>query len=368
MPTRILSVLGVLVASWLHGQTITLPAQPIAPGSTIAVTVFNNTGAPLDLPCGSALWMQQSDGSPILYPASNPCGSTLPPGGTLTEPFVLPATGPGSNGSFVFRSHLAAIRIDVGSPSPGFTTIHANPYRISHNWLGHGVDFGGSEPSWEISNTSLLPHTFGAGDVVTIHAPGSSTALVTAALAGITVPPQLTIVGTLPLSTLGYGPYTVVMSWLDPGTNTMASLSHGIVEYGPDVDLRLKGGHLVPIGGSIPVEFAITSFPYLLPTDYAVCLGVAPGSTSVGPYTIPLVLDFLVMASLTDGIGGLLVNNVGTAPPSFAKWEPAIISGITIQHHGVPGLSGVVVRAAAMAHQPISGYFGASQAENLIFQ
>jgi len=369
MSTRLLSVVGLILASWAHAQVITLPPQPVAPGSTMQVTLFNNTGGELGLPCGgSPLWMQHPDGTPIAYPGPYPCGFPFPQGTTVTDQFQVPATGPGSNGSFVFRSLAAAVRIDVGAPSASFPAIHANPYWISNTNLGHAVDYNGTSPSWEISNTSTSAHTFGAGDFLSIHAPGALVPLVSVGLAGITVPPQLSISGVLPMAGLPYSPLTVVMSWLDPGTNAVVTISHGINE-GTDVDLRLKGGHVVPIGGSIPVELAIYSFPSLLPIDYGFCLGFLPGgSTQFGQHEIPLVLDALVMASLANGIGGLLVNNFGTAPPLLAKWEHGTISGITVHHHGIPGLSGVVVRAAAVAYEPVYGIFGTSQPELLIFQ
>jgi hypothetical protein len=351
-------------------QIITIPPGPFAPGSAVPVTLFNNTPNDLYFPCGSPFILQQSDGGVIVYPSSADCLFPFPPGTTWQSQFGVPATGPGSlSGSYVFRSHFAAVRMDVGAASPSFTALHFYPDHASYRFGAHAAS-PGFAMNWQVANTGTSPHTFGAGDQVRIFAPGGSVPLATASLAGTTVAAKLTASGLLPLAGLVPGPYTVEVTWLDSGTNTVTSVRHGIQTTGTG-DLQLPGGHVIPTGGVLPVNLTLCGITPGLSPAYAFCIGVAPGSTPIpGAGSIPLVLDAAVMASLANGIGGLLVANVGIATQQssgFGAGDCYGATGIGVTHPGV-AFSGVVVRGAAIFYEPTVGQFGVTQGEDLVVQ
>jgi hypothetical protein len=350
------------------GQVLLLPPQPVAPGSVISVTLINDTGFLLYHSCGAyPFWIQHADGSAVIHVHWSDCFEVLLPNSTTTFNFLLPASGPGSSGSFVFRAYSAAVRLDVGTASASFPAIHAAPREIGEAWDGHTVLFTPNFPSWAISNTGTGSHTFGAGDVIRIFTPGGVVPVATMNLAGIAVPPLQSVALVLPIAGLVPGPYTVEMSWLDPGVGSAMTVRHGIREHAR-MSLDLPGGHEVPAGGALPVEFSIRTFPWNSPAHYAFCIGALPGSTPMpGGFSVPLVLDAVVLASLVDGIGGLLTNNVGALPPLGSPFNFFFATGIGITHPG-PAFSGVVVRAAAVAFDPITQLYGASQGEDIVVQ
>jgi hypothetical protein len=361
--------LGLITMSSIAlGQIITLPSQPVTPGATFTATIFNDTGDFLYMSCGgSPLWLQHEDGSGVTRPVGTDCLMAIPPNATMPVWFATPATGPGSSGSFALRAFFAAARLDVGAASPAFAAIRGYPPQIGSYYNAHTVAFPANIPNWEFNSTATVAHTFGATDFVRVYTPGGVVPVAAASLAGVTVPPQRSLQGFLPLAGLVPGPYTVEMTWLDPGTGTVLTSRHGI-QNGGNVSVELPGGHVIPSGGSLPVALGMTSLPWNASTHYAFCVGVLPGSTPIpGGFFMPLVADAAVLASLADGIGGLLMNNLGVVPPPASPWSPAFVTGLGVAHPG-PAFSGMVVRAAAVVLEPISQYYGVSQGEDLLIQ
>lgn len=351
-------------------QIITLPPGPVAPGSTFPVTIFNNLAFNLGFPCDLTLGLQHADGGMILYPSAGDCSFSFPPGTSITVQFTAPASGPGSNGSFVLDVYGAAVRLDVGAPSPSFPAIHGCPAGIFNRFGGHQSHSIWAH-HWQVANTGVAPHTFGAGDQIRIFAPGGTVPLAVASLAGHTVPGQSAASGPLPVAGLAPGPYTVEMTWLDPATNATMSVRHGIQSDLSKIDVGLPGGHVIPSGGVLPISLAIGAFPPFTLPVYAFCIGIAPGSTPIpGAGAIPLVLDAAVSASLANGVGGLLVANVGVAVPySFSVLYAGyyVAAGVGVTHPG-PAFSGLTVRGAAFAFELTQGVFGVSQGEDLVIQ
>jgi hypothetical protein len=361
-------LVAAAASSIVAGQILTLPPQPVAPGSLIQITVFNNTTTITNLPCGDPVWLQHADGSAVTHGVIMDCGFLFPPGSTATLWFNVPATGPGSSGSFALRVWGVAMRLDVGNASPGFPAIRGYPIGIGGYSFSHRVStFTQPYDNWEVNNTGTVPHTFAAGDAIRIFTPGGSTPVATASLAGFTVPAQSSLAGPLPLAGLAPGPYTVEMAWLDPGTGSVVTARHGIHDLG-DITVDLPGGHVVPNGGMLPVELIVQGLP-VVPVPYAFCVGIAPGSTLLpSGFAVPLVGDAAVLASLADGIGGLLPNNVGTVPPYSSPWVAyQIVTGLGVHHPGA-AFSGMIIRAAAVAHLPGSPFYNVSQGEDLLIQ
>src|SRR5262245_2707904 len=136
------STLGILlVTSVVSAQIITLPPGPFSAGQGIFVSIVNNTGGDLAVPCGGfpMVARQRPEGGMIKYPLYGDCFSAFPAGTSLIGSIVIPASGPGSNGSFLLRAYGAAVRLDVGTPSASFSAIHVVPpgavWRFSvHAW------------------------------------------------------------------------------------------------------------------------------------------------------------------------------------------------------------------------------------------
>lgn len=161
---------ALVIGTAAPAQQILLPPGPAAAGTTVQVTLVNDTSTYLGVPCGMPVWMQHADGSVVVFPDISDCIILLSPSASIDLFFPVPATGPGSQGSFVLRWNAAAARIDVGQPSPSFPAIHSNPASVIHRFGGHstGPLFA---TDWEVSNTGWLDHTFGAGDIARMFTP-----------------------------------------------------------------------------------------------------------------------------------------------------------------------------------------------------
>jgi hypothetical protein len=310
--------------------------------------------------------MQHPDGGVIIYPDVADYGFALPPGGTVSILFPVPAQGPGSNGSYVLRWRDAAVRVDVGAPAGSFPAIHTNPWIIGSHHT-HPNLFG---INWEASNTGPTWHAFGPADMLRVYSPGGTVPLMSASLAGVVLPPQRALSGFLSFTGITPGPLTVEVTWTDPATNAVTSVRHGVQLWtGNPVNVGLPGGHVIPTGSVLPVELGLLVDSPIAPL-YAFCVGIAPGSTLVpGAGMFPLVYDAAVAASLTDGIGGLLIANVGQATPVIAQvlnlaWRA---SGIGITHPGA-AFSGMTVRCASLGYEASQGILMVSQGEDLLIQ
>ena len=192
----------------------------------------------------------------------------------------------------------------------------------------------------------------------------------TVGLGGMVIPPNRAVWQSVMLAGVPQGPITVEVTWTDPATNAITSVRHGLQEsLYPSVNMNLPGGHVIPDGGVLPVELSLNVFSNETPL-YAFCVGFEPGTTLLGGVGIfPLVYDSAVAASLSDGIGGLLIANVGYTTPAFTQvyglgWKA---SGIGITHPGA-AFSGMVVRCAALGYEPRNAIFMISQGEDLLIQ
>jgi hypothetical protein len=191
-----------------------------------------------------------------------------------------------------------------------------------------------------------------------------------ASLAGVVLPPRRALSGILSFPGITPGPLTVEVTWTDPATNAVTSVRHGLQLWTLNhVNVGLPGGHVIPTGGVLPVVLGLFVDSPVAPL-YAFCMGSAPGSTLVpGGDIFPLVYDAAVAASLTDGIGGLLIANIGQATPAIAQvanvnWRAA---GIGITHPGA-AFSGMTVRCAALGYEASQGILMVSQGEDLLIQ
>jgi hypothetical protein len=192
------------------------------------------------------------------------------------------------------------------------------------------------------------------------------------------VPAGGLVQAALPLSALPSGPYTVETTWFDPGTQANVSVRHGIeTASGASIDLHYPDGKVIPLGGSLPARFAVRDSTgwWTSPTwSYLFCIGVLPGSTPLpGGAIVPLVPDVVVLASITDGIGGLITGFAGQTisegvycAQSFDWYATAY--GIAIAHPNVPGVSGFGGRTAVVAYDPAGQVWAASQPEDVVLQ
>jgi hypothetical protein len=359
------TVCALLIAASAAAQQIIIPPWPATPGEALELMLLNDTPNPMGVPVGNPVSMQHPDGGVIIYPQIADYSMPLPPGESISILLDIPAQGPGSYGSFVLRWREAAVRLDVGAPSASFPAIHTSPWFGSHQT--HPNFFG---IHWEATNTGSTWHAFGPSDMLRVYSPGGTVPLMAASLAGVVLPPQRGLTGILSFDGITPGPLTIEVTWTDPATNAVTSVRHGVRPWTYNfVDVGLPGGHVIPTGGVLPVELMLLvdspSAPF-----YAFCVGIAPGSTPVpGGDLFPLVYDAAVLASLTDGIGGLLIANVGQATPVIAQvlnlaWRA---SGIGITHPGA-AFSGMTVRCAALGYEAGQGILMVSQGEDLVIQ
>jgi hypothetical protein len=80
-----------------------------------------------------------------------------------------------------------------------------------------------------------------------------------------------------------------------------------------------------------------------------------------------------VLASIQDGVGGLLTNHIGATTNqgvycAHATTTYAVATGISLSHPGPPSLAGFPVHVAAIALDPTTNVFLASQPEILTLQ
>ena len=383
MNCRAALVLGLLVllTSWGGTQTtIQVPSTPVTPGVPFTVVLTNNTSICIDTSTSNILTLLQPDGD-LIAPVLVGCGPVavcLANGGKANLTYTAPASGPGSSGSFVLlcpHGSGAAARLDVGKASAVFPDIHCYPTAIPRGPGGHHVKFPtGSGSEWEFANTAGKSHVI--SPTLKIFSPGGTVPVASTPLPSLTVPTNGITRVSLPLSRLAAGPYTVQATWFDPGTQGTISVRHGIqISSGISLDLHFPGGKVVPRGGSIPVRIAVPQGSPRPPTPwyYLLAAGYLPGSLPLpGGVIVPLALDPLVVASVTNGVGGLLTSNVGNTTSAGVYCAHSVTyfpvaTGISIAHPGAV-LSGLRLRMGALAINPGSGPDVASQPEEIVLQ
>jgi hypothetical protein len=269
----------------------------------------------------------------------------------------------------------AAARLDVGAASAGFPDIHGYPTAVPHGPGGHHLAFPpGQGSEWEFANTGSQPRVI--SPTVRIFTPGGSVPVASTTYRSLTVPAAGVTRVSLPLARLAAGPYTVQADWIDPGMPGPVTVRHGIeLSTGTSVDLHLPGGAVVPRGGALPARFAVPRPSPRAPTPwpYVLAVGYLPGTTSFpGGAIAPLALDPLVVASVLNGLGGLLTANVGntTAASVYCAHSLTyfpVATGIRIAHPG-PLLSGLRLRVGAIAIDPANNIVAASQPEEITLQ
>jgi hypothetical protein len=379
---RLVLVAVVLVSAASGQVTLGVPATPVAAGVPFPVVLTNNSTNCIDLLVSNVLTLLTSGGD-LITPEVIGCGPVsicLLGGQSASLGYTMPATGPGSIGSFLLLCPYeggAVARVDVGTPDPAFPDIHSFPSALPLGPGGHQVAPAGTNSAdWTFANTASVGRTVSM--VLSVFPPGGTTPVGTTLLASLPIPAGGIIQVPLPLQGVNPGPYTVEAAWTDPGTGTSQTVRHGIqVSSGVMVDLHLPGGKVIPFGGSITARLIVSQVGSLTsgpPWNYALAVGIQPGGTLLsGGVIVPLVLDPLVVASLSNGLGGLLVGNVGLTASvgaycahGFSTYPGA--SGITLAHPNVPALSGFTLRVAAVVGEPMTGVVAASQPEEIILQ
>jgi hypothetical protein len=384
MRNRIVRVAWVLVlcAAGLDAQTtLGVPAAPVSPGVPFTVVLTDNSPSCIDILVTNVLTLLQPTGE-VITPELVGCGpiSICPPSGQpISLTYSVPASGPGSSGSYVLLCPYgtgAAARLDVVTPSAGFPDIHAFPALMPHGPGAHHIEAPATPGSdWSFCNTA--PQSHAISPTIAILTPGGSVPVASASPA-LVVPANGVVQTSLPIAGLAAGPYTVEVQWFDPGVSGFVTVRHGIeISSGVSIDLHLPGGKLIPSGGALPARLVVRdsfAVPFVATWSYALCVGVSPGSTQLpGGAIVPLVPDPFVLASITNGIGGLLTNNVGVTTlqgvycaHGVTSWSVA--SGIAIAHPNVPGVSGLGARVAVVAIDPAAQVFIASQPEDVTLQ
>ena len=380
MDSKARKVIGsiLLLVAVAHSQTtIQVPPAPVTPGVPFTVVLTNNTGICIDILAGNVLTLLQPGGE-LIAPELVGCGPVafcLTGGQSTNLTYAVPTSGPGSSGSYLLLCPYgsgAAARLDVVGASPGFPDIHTYPPAMPHGPGAHQYAPPPSQgPEWEFANTANLPRVISPS--LSIYTPGGSIPVATLSFPALTIPAGgVTRVG-LPLAGLALGPYTVEASWNDPAIGPTTG-RHGIqISSATALDLHFPGGRVLAPGGSIPARIAVNQPGFFsAPTwSYALAVGFLPGSTALpGGTIVPLVPDALVLASLANGIGGLLTGHVGTTTSQGVYCAHGITSypvatGMVLAHPGPPALLGLTLRVAVFALDPATGTLAASQPEEI---
>ena len=383
---RFLLSIGVLTTLYIapaFGQILTVTSpQPAAPGSIVNVTLTNNTLNGISY-VGQPLAMLTETGT-LVQPLQffGDIAFFILPGSTVNLGLVAPMTGAGSDGSFVllFSSLIGAgravTRLDVGSADPQFPTLHAWPARTPFMFSTHELDFSTpTKAEWEFGNVGGGPHTFSSGDTLDMFTPGGTTPVASTSLAGLTVNAGLTVRVNVPVTGLTPGPYTITTFYADTAAGLPVFRSHGVQPLGTPnpIDLHLTTGHKVSLNDGAEAFLAFAGFTPNSPPLYFFVAAIQPGTLALPGATAPFIAsDPIVLASLQDGVGGLLANNIGTPTPFISPPLPFNLGNyfepsVGIVHPG-PAFSGVSFRVAAVAFDSNAGDFGASQSETLTLE
>jgi len=371
----------VLLTLWGTSQTtLQVPPTPVTPGVPFTVVLTNHTSICIDTGVTNILTLLQPGGeliAPVLV-GCGPMATCLRNGGKVNLQYTAPASGPGSSGSFVLlcpHGSGAAVRLDVGTASKVFPDIHCYPTAIPHGPGGHHLTFpAGQGSEWEFACTASQPRII--SPTLRIFRPGASVPVASTSFPSLMISANGVARVSLPLTGLAAGPYTVQTDWIDPGTTGPISIRHGLsLSAGTDLDLHLPGGPVVPRGGSISARIALPLQSPRPPASwpYVVAVGYHPGTTPLpGGVIVPLALDPLVIASVLNGINGLLTANVGNTTSASVYCAHSVTyfpvaSGIRIAHPG-PVLSGLRLRVGALAVNPGAGPDAASQPEEILLQ
>lgn len=377
---RSFSFLVLALCSVLPAQHLYLSSAPATPGSTIAALV---TPAPGESICASSshLVLMTKTGdliSPRLHVPSGTWNCAVASPG-LAMTIDIPATGPGSNGSYLaYFPYLPGLvaRLDVGTPSPDFPALHTFNAGIYFGLGGHAVfpSTAASTPTWCFCNTSNVPHTFTASDYLAIVSPGSDQILRWRSLEGMTVLPGRRVLFSLPMEGMMIGPYEVIVNWNDPQVGPSRRVLG--IHTSATSDLHLPGGHVVPLGGSLQTVSQFNFNAQMAQPQTRVLIGYEEGVTPISATrTLPLALDPLVLASLAGQLNPLLQTSTGTQangqPLCTGYCSPSSAPGtftfeVNIVHPGA-AFSGLELRVAAVS-SILNGEVQSTQSERIRLQ
>jgi hypothetical protein len=171
----------------------------------------------------------------------------------------------------------------------------------------------------------------------------------------------------------------VQTTWVDPASGVQVR-RQGIQEFATgEATVHFPGGRTVPVGGSLEAWCVFRNqlpIPFVAPNphSYALMAGVQVGVTPLpGGNVVPLTIaDPLVVASLTNAAFGALTNNGGLTVAAPIQGNAPVVGyvradNIFLNHPG-PALSGTVIRIAAVAFEPVSGGWAATQLAEVTLQ
>ena len=128
----IVSTIAVVSARGQAPQLLPPPGS-VTPGTSVNVTLSNTTASTISW-VPNVLHALSAIGDLVQpFDVQSDFVEALSPGMSTTLPLFVPASGPGSNGSFLllFSGSIRAVaRLDVGTPSSSFLSLHAYPQRM----------------------------------------------------------------------------------------------------------------------------------------------------------------------------------------------------------------------------------------------
>lgn len=355
-------------------QTLTMSSPPI-PGSALSVVVTNDQFDAFGI---QPLVLLRATGELVTPKAAYQSDAVkmLDSAAQTTLEIDIPATGPGSNGSFLlyFRGgKRAAMRLDVGSADASFPMLHVALENIASGYNSHSwnYDFGTSRIM--LLNSGSEAHILGLNDRVRIFAPGSEVALAEMSISGSQIEAGKGIEMSLPLWDLEPGSYTLSVEMEDPLVGPIER-RFGMHMPSDHADLHFPGGRFVPDDGVLPAHILANTKPQAGPLTYAFMLGKDEGTTPLGHgLTLPLARDMFVMQSLSSGLFQSLRNGQGRLKAADA---PCFCYGleyyqsptIQIHHPDLPIFKGLMLRAAAVVIDSHGVAIGVTQAEEVLFE
>ena len=357
-------------------QTLTAPPGPVAPGALVTVTLTNDTEQGIAWADGCALRVLRSTGEyvadPYVFPQACDAFHALAPGETFELALVAPDE-PGSYAIVFVYGQRAATWLHVSAVQADLPWLTFHPTGVDFPQTAHHVAFANPGlTTWEFANPGPLEVVLSPGHRLDVLAPGGGAVLATLDLAGVSIPAGKVTPITLPVEGLAPGPYSLEATYFDPGLSSATVARGGIQALGSRVDLHLPDGRLLPSRGKLGFHVGLTDFPSGAGQEpfCGVLIGIDTGSTPLaGGITVPLVADPLVVSSL-GGLGGQLTNNIGIVPnllPSGGFFGYAgTKTDAALSHPGIPAVSGLTVRAAALAFDPTLTVFGSSQGEDVL--
>jgi hypothetical protein len=383
------ALLIAIVANAQAQVTVTASPNPAPAGATVIISATNNTGGTIWYVTNEAI-LVHPNGHRVLpqVPLTNDYPQPSPSGASLSTTLTLPLSGPGSSGSFALfhTGSQRVLRLDVGSPSPGFPALVPTGPSLTFldMWSYYRDPQSPLPSSWRFLNTTTTPHTFGAADQVTLFAPGSTSPAATTSLVGLVVPASGELFVSIPTDILPPGPWIVEVRWNDPLAGPSIRRQGLNERSAGSATAYLPAGSVVPVGGSLPVwAVGDTTVPSSFPSPhpphfFGLLVASLGGATPLSGGAIAPVPanDPLVQASLAGALAPWVPGGFGLATGiqygQLAGITQYLTGGITggpsIVHPNVPGLSGTVLTIACIFTEPTLTVFRATQPVEITLQ